>query len=146
LPTKNVQQNSALRYCTSQSRLPFWVLKPVSEHVHLLPRLPWSWIVLLPSDTHRKPIIPITAVLLPFLAYLLILPHIWIKLWDFAREGENIYSLCVRNILLLVKSNDFMIRSMNHCFMFTLKWCLRNIVRHQEQWKLSEFKFLVIFT
>jgi hypothetical protein len=29
-----------------------------SEHtlVHLLPRLSWSWTVLLPSDTHRKPI------------------------------------------------------------------------------------------
>jgi hypothetical protein len=31
----------------------------------------WSWTVLLPSDTHRK---PITAVLLPFLACLLTLP------------------------------------------------------------------------
>jgi hypothetical protein len=37
---------------------PFWLLKPASEHAHarLLPRLSWSWTVLLPSDTHRKPI------------------------------------------------------------------------------------------
>jgi hypothetical protein len=30
-----------------------------------------SWTVLLPSDTHRKPITSITAVLLPFVTYLL---------------------------------------------------------------------------
>jgi hypothetical protein len=33
--------------------------------------------VLLPSDTHNKYILSITAVLLPFEAYLLILPRIW---------------------------------------------------------------------
>jgi hypothetical protein len=33
-------------------------------------------IVLLPSDTHRKPIPSITAVLLPFVTYLLTLPRI----------------------------------------------------------------------
>jgi hypothetical protein len=32
--------------------------------------------VLLPSDTHRKPITSITAVLLPFVTYLLTLPRI----------------------------------------------------------------------
>jgi hypothetical protein len=32
----------------------------------LLPRMLWIWTVLLPSDTHRKPITSITAVLLPF--------------------------------------------------------------------------------
>jgi hypothetical protein len=31
--------------------------------------------MLLPSDTHRKPITSITTVLLPFVSYLLILPH-----------------------------------------------------------------------
>jgi hypothetical protein len=31
--------------------------------------------VLLPSDTHRKSITSITAVLLPFVTYLLTLPH-----------------------------------------------------------------------
>jgi hypothetical protein len=31
--------------------------------------------VLLPSDTHRKPITSIAAVLLPFVTYLLTLPH-----------------------------------------------------------------------
>jgi hypothetical protein len=31
----------------------------------------WNWTVLLPSDTHRKPIMSITAILLPFVTYLL---------------------------------------------------------------------------
>jgi hypothetical protein len=37
--------------------------------VRLLPRLSWSWTVLLPSDTYRKLITSTTAVLLPFVAY-----------------------------------------------------------------------------
>jgi hypothetical protein len=43
---------------------PFWLLKPASEHAHtrLLLRLSWSWTVLLPRDTHRKPNTSITAV------------------------------------------------------------------------------------
>jgi hypothetical protein len=61
-----------------QARSPFWLLKPISEHVHarLLPRLSWSWTVLLPSDTRRKPIKSITTVLLPFVTYLLTLHRI----------------------------------------------------------------------
>jgi hypothetical protein len=53
----------------------FWVLKPASEHAHahLLPRLLWIWTVLLPSDTHRKPIKSFTAVLFPFVTNLLTL-------------------------------------------------------------------------
>jgi hypothetical protein len=53
-----------------------WLLKPACEHAHahLLPRLCWSWNVLLPSDIYRKPITSITAVLLPFVTYLLTLP------------------------------------------------------------------------
>jgi hypothetical protein len=45
-----------------------------SEHAAtgLLLRLSWSWAVLLPGDTHIKPITSITAVLLPFMAYLLV--------------------------------------------------------------------------
>jgi hypothetical protein len=45
-----------------------FINKPVSElaHARLLPRLSWSWTVLLPGDTHRKPITSITAVLLLF--------------------------------------------------------------------------------
>jgi hypothetical protein len=72
LPTENAQHNAAFRCYTSQARSPFWLLKPASEHAHarLLPRLSWSWTVLLPSDTYRKPISSITAVLLPFLTYL----------------------------------------------------------------------------
>jgi hypothetical protein len=59
-----------------QARSPLWLLKPASEYEHarLLHRLSWSWTVLLPSDTHRKPIAFIIAVSLPFVAYLLTLP------------------------------------------------------------------------
>jgi hypothetical protein len=41
LPTRNVQQNAALRYYIPQARSTFWLLKPASEHEHarLLPRL-----------------------------------------------------------------------------------------------------------
>jgi hypothetical protein len=51
--------------------------KPASErrHARLLPRLSWSWTVLLPSNTYRKPITSITTVLLPFMSYLLTLPR-----------------------------------------------------------------------
>jgi hypothetical protein len=50
-------------------------VKPASEyaHVYLLPRLSWSWTVLLPSDTNRKPITSIATVLPPFVTYLLTL-------------------------------------------------------------------------
>jgi hypothetical protein len=62
-PQKYAQQNDALRYYTPQARS------------SLLPRLSWSWTVLLPSDTHRKPITSIAAVLLSFVTYLLTLPR-----------------------------------------------------------------------
>jgi hypothetical protein len=75
-PPENAQQNAALWYYTLQAQSPLLLLKPASEHAHvrLLPRL-WSWTVLLPSDTHRKHITSITAVFLPFVIYLLILPR-----------------------------------------------------------------------
>jgi hypothetical protein len=40
---------------TPQARSPFWSPKPATEHAHarLLPRLSWSWAVLLPSDTQK---------------------------------------------------------------------------------------------
>jgi hypothetical protein len=78
-PTKIAQQNAALRHYTPQTWSPFLLLKPASEHEHarLLPRPSWSWTVLLPSDTHRKPIASITAVSLQFVTCLLILPRIW---------------------------------------------------------------------
>jgi hypothetical protein len=47
------------------------------EHARLLPRLSWSWTVLLPSGTHREHIKSITAVLLPFVTCLLTLPRIF---------------------------------------------------------------------
>jgi hypothetical protein len=46
--------------------------------------------VLLPSDTHRKPITSITAVLLPIVTYLLTLPHILIN------EGFKVLTAVVR--------------------------------------------------
>jgi hypothetical protein len=60
------------RLYTSQPRSQYWLLKPASEHAHahayarLVPRLSWSWTVLLPRDTYRKPIISIATVLLSF--------------------------------------------------------------------------------
>jgi hypothetical protein len=74
-PTQNEQQNADLRQNIPQARLPFRLLKPASKHAHarLLPRLSRSWIVLLPSDTHRTPITPITALLLPFVTNILTL-------------------------------------------------------------------------
>jgi hypothetical protein len=52
--------------------------QPLNMHMHVCYlRLQWSWTVLLPSDTHRKPIRSITAVLLPFTAYSLTLPCIY---------------------------------------------------------------------
>jgi hypothetical protein len=77
LPTENAKQNADLRQYNPQARSPFWLLKPTSQHAYarLLPRLSWSCNVLLSSGTHRKPITLITAVLLPFLTYLLTLPR-----------------------------------------------------------------------
>jgi hypothetical protein len=60
------KKNSTTECCSSmvhpQAWLPFWLLKPASEHVHvrLLPRLSWTWTVLLPNDIHRKPVTSIT--------------------------------------------------------------------------------------
>jgi hypothetical protein len=84
LPADKAQQNAALWQCSPQARSTFWILKPVSEnaHAHLLPRLPWSWTVLLPSDRHRKPITVIIAILLPFVTYFLTLSRIIIFLFS----------------------------------------------------------------
>jgi hypothetical protein len=71
------QQKLAVERCSSvlypQTLSPFWLLKPASKDAHArrLPRLSRSWTVLLPSDTHRKPMTSITAVLLPFVICLL---------------------------------------------------------------------------
>jgi hypothetical protein len=45
----------------------------------ILPRLSWNWTLLLPSYTHRKPTMSITGVLLPFVTYLLTVPHTWFE-------------------------------------------------------------------
>jgi hypothetical protein len=61
-PFAHKYSNAAHRYCTSQARSPFWLLKPASEHGACVSAL-WSWTVLLPSDIHKKPITSITYVL-----------------------------------------------------------------------------------
>jgi hypothetical protein len=54
--------------------------------------------VLLPSDTHRKPITSITAVLLPFVTYLLTLP---LFMAVFVHNAENVdLKVCVDSILI----------------------------------------------
>jgi hypothetical protein len=64
---------------TPQTRSPFWLLKTASEHgnARLLLRLSWSWTVLLPSVTHRKSLTSITALLRPFMTYLLTVEPLW---------------------------------------------------------------------
>jgi hypothetical protein len=78
LPAKERTTEHCTTVVHPQARSPFWLLKSAfeREHARLLPRLSWSWTVLLSSDTHRKLIISITAVLLPFLTYLLTPPRI----------------------------------------------------------------------
>jgi hypothetical protein len=78
LPTKmrTTDRCSSVVYSSSTvvnftTETSFW-----TAHVRLLPRLSWSRTVLLPSDAHWKPITSSTAVLLPFVTYLLTLPRI----------------------------------------------------------------------
>jgi hypothetical protein len=63
-------QNRMLLFGSSpQTRSPFWLLIPASEHKHtcLLFRLSWSWTLMLLTDAYRKPLTSVTAVLLRFL-------------------------------------------------------------------------------
>jgi hypothetical protein len=79
LPTKKKRTTECWSSVVhSQTRSPFSLLKPASEHSHarLLPRLSCSWTVLLPGGIHRKPVTSITLVLLQFVTYLLTLPRI----------------------------------------------------------------------
>jgi hypothetical protein len=72
-----------------RARSPFLLLKPVSEHAHAcqLSRLSRSWVaLLLSSDTHREPHTPITAVLLPFVNYLLSV----LRIYNFADGAVDI--------------------------------------------------------
>jgi hypothetical protein len=74
-------QKSTTERCSSvvhpQARSSFWLLKQDSEHAHvyLWTRLSWNWTVLLPSDTYRKPVTSITAILLPSVTYFSTLPR-----------------------------------------------------------------------
>jgi hypothetical protein len=70
-------------------------------HTRLLPRLSCSWTVLLPSDTHRKPITSITAVLLPLVTYLLTLPRTtdYCTCWDPSDSPErNVRAQTTKNV------------------------------------------------
>jgi hypothetical protein len=68
---RTTESCSSLIQCSSTFAI--WLLKSASEHYHalLLPRQSWSWTMLLPGDTYRKPITSIRVVLLPFVTYLL---------------------------------------------------------------------------
>jgi hypothetical protein len=57
------------------ARSTFWLLKPASTCACACYLDCHSRTVLLPSDTHRKPTTSITAVLFPFMTYLLTLPR-----------------------------------------------------------------------
>jgi hypothetical protein len=95
---KNAQQNAALRQCT-QARSPFWLLTPASEnaHVRLLPRLSWSWPLLLPGGT-RKPIRSITAVLLPFVTYLLTVLRIYQNYPEYVSNTESVQPIPITRL------------------------------------------------
>jgi hypothetical protein len=73
LPTKKRTTERCHSVVYSQAWSPFWLRIQVSEnvHAHLLPKLSRSWNMLLPSDTYRKPLTSITAVLHQFVTYLL---------------------------------------------------------------------------
>jgi hypothetical protein len=67
---------SVLLWYYPQAPSPIWLLKPDSEHVNarLLPRLSWSWTVLLPSDTHREALTSVTVF------YFHLKPNYWLSL------------------------------------------------------------------
>jgi hypothetical protein len=113
-PTKNPQQNAALRPYTPQARSPFWLQKPASEHgqVGVLPRLLWSWTLQPPTDTNRKLITSITAVLLLFVTCLLTIPRNNVKsyvvkmlqtLWGMCR---SLRAFCCRKGRLSVSKRE----------------------------------------
>jgi hypothetical protein len=101
---ENAPQNAALRYYTPQAQSPFWLLKPASEHGHarLLTWLSWSWTVLLPSDTYRKPITSITAVSFPFVTYLLTLP----RMIYFSSNKRDYIPAVMRSLCLESRKNS----------------------------------------
>jgi hypothetical protein len=98
LPTKKTHNRTSLLVVYSSSTVAILTtetsLWPCA--CESLPRLSWSWTVLLPSDTHRKPITSFTAVLLPSVIYLLTLPRIqrgdgrMIYEWLFGNDFEGI--------------------------------------------------------
>jgi hypothetical protein len=61
--------------CSLSTVVPFWSLKLAYEYEHSR-RLSWCFTAMLPSGTHRKPIMSNWAVLLLLVTYLLTLPRI----------------------------------------------------------------------
>jgi hypothetical protein len=100
---RHTQRNTVLQYHTPQARSPVWLLKLASEHAHarLLPRLPWSWTVLLPSDKNRKPITFITAVFLSFVTYLLTLPRIIHMIYEPQICNIYVWSDCAESEIVM---------------------------------------------
>jgi hypothetical protein len=117
---KTAQQNASLRQYTPQARSPFWLLKSASEHAHahFLPRLSWSWTVLLPSDTHIKPTASITGVLLPFVTYLL--THrikVFSMFWTHAFTERMVqYETCIHRALSTIHALVYVISFMTTHF------------------------------
>jgi hypothetical protein len=99
---KNTQQNAAFPQYNPQARSPFWLLKSASQQAYarLLPKVSWSWTVLVPSDTHKNPITSITAALLPFVTYLQILPRTleWLIQGDKSGQGVQPSLTDTRNV------------------------------------------------
>jgi hypothetical protein len=64
-PTKKRITERCSSVVYSSSMVAILTTEPAPEHAHVLPRLSWSWTVLLPSDilVHRKSITSTTAVL-----------------------------------------------------------------------------------
>jgi hypothetical protein len=77
-PQKKPQNRTLLFGSIHSSMIAIWLLKRASEHAHewLLPRLSWSWTVLLRSDAYGKFITSNTTVLFLFMTYLLAVPNI----------------------------------------------------------------------
>jgi hypothetical protein len=101
-----------------QARSSFWLLKPASEHAcaHLLPRLSWSSTVLLPSDTHRKPITSIAF----YLSYLLNL----LRSTFASRAIRHIYCYFVKGDMWDLLKNTLL----NHLHVWIEGWNIRGQV------------------
>jgi hypothetical protein len=65
------------------------------------PRLSWSWTVLLPSDTYRRPITSITTVILHLSTYLLTVPRRQLNMLLRKCWKKSIPSGCIHELMSL---------------------------------------------